>query len=129
MVDKIFFFFNISTTGPIYSDYESSNIDYGEGLEIKKIESTSQGNEPDGKRPEPRQGNKEAGKTVQEESDYKVSGGQIGPLRASHARHCTKTVDLYVLQPSRLNNSGNFNPLKGKLTNCHITGCERYVKK
>ncbi|XP_050524029.1 voltage-dependent calcium channel subunit alpha-2/delta-3 isoform X2 [Daktulosphaira vitifoliae] len=40
-------------------------------------------------------------------------------------RTCKKTVDLYVLQPSRLNMSGSFNPLKGKLTNCHATGCER----
>ncbi|XP_023705860.1 voltage-dependent calcium channel subunit alpha-2/delta-3 isoform X6 [Cryptotermes secundus] len=40
-------------------------------------------------------------------------------------RPCDKRVDLYVLQPDRLNTSGQFNPLKGKLTNCHITGCER----
>ncbi|XP_014246185.1 voltage-dependent calcium channel subunit alpha-2/delta-4 isoform X2 [Cimex lectularius] len=45
--------------------------------------------------------------------------------RTTSARPCTKKVDLYVLQPGRLNNSGLFNPLKGKLTNCHITGCER----
>ncbi|XP_075214887.1 voltage-dependent calcium channel subunit stolid [Lycorma delicatula] len=42
--------------------------------------------------------------------------------RTHHARPCTKKVDLYILQPGRLNNS---NPLKGKLTNCHVTGCER----
>jgi len=41
-------------------------------------------------------------------------------------RTCRKSVDLYVLQPNRLNMSGSFNPLKGKLTNCHATGCERY---
>ncbi|XP_050440544.1 voltage-dependent calcium channel subunit alpha-2/delta-3 isoform X2 [Adelges cooleyi] len=40
-------------------------------------------------------------------------------------RTCKKAVDLYVLQPNRLNMSGSFNPLKGKLTNCHATGCER----
>ncbi|GFG33999.1 hypothetical protein Cfor_04865 [Coptotermes formosanus] len=40
-------------------------------------------------------------------------------------RPCDKRVDLYILQPDRLNTSGQFNPLKGKLTNCHITGCER----
>ncbi|VVC44398.1 Hypothetical protein CINCED_3A000365 [Cinara cedri] len=40
-------------------------------------------------------------------------------------RTCRKAVDLYVLQPNRLNTSGSFNPLKGKLTNCHATGCER----
>ncbi|XP_027839354.1 voltage-dependent calcium channel subunit alpha-2/delta-3 isoform X4 [Aphis gossypii] len=40
-------------------------------------------------------------------------------------RTCRKSVDLYVLQPNRLNMSGSFNPLKGKLTNCHATGCER----
>lgn len=42
-------------------------------------------------------------------------------------RTCRKAVDLYVLQPNRLNMSGSFNPLKGKLTNCHATGCERFV--
>ncbi|XP_073999423.1 voltage-dependent calcium channel subunit stolid isoform X2 [Rhodnius prolixus] len=45
--------------------------------------------------------------------------------RSTDPRLCTKKVDLYVLQPARLNNSGLFNPLKGKLTNCHVTGCER----
>ncbi|XP_039276628.1 voltage-dependent calcium channel subunit alpha-2/delta-3 isoform X2 [Nilaparvata lugens] len=44
------------------------------------------------------------------------------PNRTQRARPCNKRVDLYILQPARLNNS---NPLKGKLTNCHVTGCER----
>ncbi|RZF45628.1 hypothetical protein LSTR_LSTR010579 [Laodelphax striatellus] len=44
------------------------------------------------------------------------------PNRTQRARPCNKKVDLYILQPARLNNS---NPLKGKLTNCHVTGCER----
>lgn len=43
----------------------------------------------------------------------------------SMPRPCDKRVDLYILQPDRLNTSGQFNPLKGKLTNCHVTGCER----
>lgn len=47
------------------------------------------------------------------------------PHNRTRARPCTKRVDLYILQPGRLNNSGSFNPLKGKLTNCHATGCER----
>ena len=38
---------------------------------------------------------------------------------------CTKKVSLYTLQPAKLNNTGLSNPLKGKLTNCHATGCER----
>lgn len=42
-------------------------------------------------------------------------------------RSCEKKTDLYILQPERLNTSGQSNPLKGKLTNCHDTGCERYV--
>ncbi|KAK3914550.1 Voltage-dependent calcium channel subunit alpha-2/delta-3 [Frankliniella fusca] len=46
-------------------------------------------------------------------------------LNASRLRPCDKRVDLYVLQPERLNASGAANPLKGKLTNCHATGCER----
>ncbi|XP_071872723.1 voltage-dependent calcium channel subunit stolid isoform X2 [Bombus fervidus] len=40
-------------------------------------------------------------------------------------RSCEKKTDLYILQPERLNTSGQSNPLKGKLTNCHDTGCER----
>ncbi|KAK9297490.1 hypothetical protein QLX08_008887 [Tetragonisca angustula] len=40
-------------------------------------------------------------------------------------RCCEKKTDLYILQPDRLNTSGQSNPLKGKLTNCHDTGCER----
>lgn len=43
----------------------------------------------------------------------------------SNARLCDRKVDLYILQPERLNTSGQSNPLKGKLTNCHVTGCER----
>lgn len=41
-------------------------------------------------------------------------------------RRCDRKVDLYMLQPDRLNTSGQSNPLKGKLTNCHVSGCERY---
>ncbi|GJQ67510.1 hypothetical protein Trydic_g5143 [Trypoxylus dichotomus] len=40
-------------------------------------------------------------------------------------RPCDHKIDLYVLQPDKLNASGQNNPLKGKLTNCHVTGCER----
>ncbi|XP_034240269.1 voltage-dependent calcium channel subunit alpha-2/delta-4 [Thrips palmi] len=46
-------------------------------------------------------------------------------VNTSRQRPCDKRVDLYVLQPDRLNASGTANPLKGKLTNCHATGCER----
>ncbi|XP_049277922.1 voltage-dependent calcium channel subunit alpha-2/delta-4 isoform X1 [Anopheles funestus] len=53
---------------------------------------------------------------------------QAGPRVApdpAHARPCDLKTDLYVLQPERLNSSGQNNPLKGKLTNCHSSGCER----
>ncbi|KAL7039794.1 hypothetical protein ACKWTF_000119 [Chironomus riparius] len=43
----------------------------------------------------------------------------------AHARPCDLKTDLYLLQPDRLNQSGQSNPLKGKLTNCHASGCER----
>ncbi|XP_017472121.1 PREDICTED: voltage-dependent calcium channel subunit alpha-2/delta-4 isoform X2 [Rhagoletis zephyria] len=42
-----------------------------------------------------------------------------------HARRCDLRTDLYMLQPERLNQGGQNNPLKGKLTNCHVSGCER----
>ncbi|XP_023289620.1 voltage-dependent calcium channel subunit alpha-2/delta-3 isoform X2 [Orussus abietinus] len=50
------------------------------------------------------------------------SGTHNYPYRLSS---CEKKTDLYILQPERLNTSGQSNPLKGKLTNCHVTGCER----
>ncbi|XP_052864386.1 voltage-dependent calcium channel subunit alpha-2/delta-4 [Anopheles cruzii] len=56
------------------------------------------------------------------------SHAQAGPRVApdpAHARPCDLKTDLYVLQPDRLNSSGQNNPLKGKLTNCHSSGCER----
>lgn len=40
-------------------------------------------------------------------------------------RLCDRKVNLYILQPDRLNTTGQSNPLKGKLTNCHYSGCER----
>lgn len=46
----------------------------------------------------------------------------IPPGGANGVRACDKRTDLYVLQADRLNMS---QPLKGKLTNCHVTGCER----
>ncbi|KFB41437.1 voltage-gated calcium channel alpha2-delta subunit 1 [Anopheles sinensis] len=52
------------------------------------------------------------------------AGPRVVPDPA-HARPCDLKTDLYVLQPDRLNSSGQNNPLKGKLTNCHSSGCER----
>ncbi|XP_076634618.1 voltage-dependent calcium channel subunit stolid isoform X2 [Colletes latitarsis] len=61
-----------------------------------------------------------------------TSPASPGTTRATSAyypqrklRTCEKKTDLYILQPERLNTSGQSNPLKGKLTNCHVTGCER----
>lgn len=48
------------------------------------------------------------------------------PSNSTVPRPCEKKVYLYNLQPERLNTSGMSNPLKGKLTNCHASGCERY---
>ncbi|KAG5675047.1 hypothetical protein PVAND_004986 [Polypedilum vanderplanki] len=53
-----------------------------------------------------------------------TSGPRVIPDPA-HARPCDLKTDLYLLQPDRLNSSGQSNPLKGKLTNCHSSGCER----
>lgn len=50
------------------------------------------------------------------------------PVDATKLRSCEKKTDLYILQPERLNNNGQGNPLKGKLTNCHSSGCERYIQ-
>lgn len=44
------------------------------------------------------------------------------PIDQYGGRRCDRKVNLYTLQPDKLNN----NPLKGKLTNCHNSGCERY---
>lgn len=45
------------------------------------------------------------------------------PIDQYGGRRCDRKVNLYTLQPDKLNN----NPLKGKLTNCHNSGCERFV--
>lgn len=45
------------------------------------------------------------------------------PMDQFGGRRCDRKVSLYTLQPDKLNN----NPLKGKLTNCHNSGCERFV--
>lgn len=53
-----------------------------------------------------------------------ASGPRIIPDPLT-ARPCDLRTDLFVLQPDRLNVSGQSTPLKGKLTNCHSSGCER----
>ncbi|XP_055382086.1 voltage-dependent calcium channel subunit alpha-2/delta-3 isoform X2 [Condylostylus longicornis] len=55
----------------------------------------------------------------------KPTTGARSPPDPKNARKCDMKTDLYVLQPDRLNQSGQNNPLKGKLTNCHSSGCER----
>lgn len=66
---------------------------------------------------------------IQPEIVYPVnvnpSPGKRFSSNNSSPRPCDKRVFLYNLQPDRLNTSGIFNPLKGKLTNCHASGCER----
>ncbi|XP_023166211.2 voltage-dependent calcium channel subunit alpha-2/delta-3 isoform X1 [Drosophila hydei] len=52
------------------------------------------------------------------------SGPRFAP-DPQNARRCDLRTDLYMLQPERLNQGGQNNPLKGKLTNCHVSGCER----
>ncbi|RZC42869.1 Ankyrin repeat domain containing protein [Asbolus verrucosus] len=47
------------------------------------------------------------------------------PMEGVGVRPCDRKVDLYILQPDKLNVSGQSDPLKGKLTNCHVTACER----
>lgn len=53
-----------------------------------------------------------------------MSGPRVVP-DPRNARMCDLKTDLYILQPDRLNVTGQSNPLKGKLTNCHSSGCER----
>ncbi|KAF6216261.1 hypothetical protein GE061_000601 [Apolygus lucorum] len=104
--------------GPIYSDYETNN-EYESGdvnpppFPTRKLPDRDFGNTMEEQPFMPAQAPKPPTVT------YRV------PPNGSHARPCTKKVDLYVLQPDRLNSSGLNNPLKGKLTNCHVTGCER----
>ncbi|XP_017854506.1 voltage-dependent calcium channel subunit alpha-2/delta-3 isoform X2 [Drosophila busckii] len=52
------------------------------------------------------------------------SGPRYAP-DPQNSRRCDLRTDLYMLQPERLNQGGQNNPLKGKLTNCHVSGCER----
>lgn len=108
------------TDDPMYADYETNNFDQygtntgspGDNIRVFSNEEDSPPNVP----PPP-------------QADPPILPRPGPPHNRSHARPCTKKVDLYILQPARLNNSGSFNPLKGKLTNCHATGCERLVTK
>ncbi|KAH9641750.1 hypothetical protein HF086_003876 [Spodoptera exigua] len=55
------------------------------------------------------------------------SGGAPPPppreaARSAAVRPCDTSAELFTLQSSRLNTA---QPLKGKLTNCHNSGCER----
>lgn len=43
--------------------------------------------------------------------------------RSAAVRPCDTSAELFTLQSTRLNAA---QPLKGKLTNCHNSGCERY---
>lgn len=43
-------------------------------------------------------------------------------VRSAAVRPCDTSAELFTLQSSRLNAA---QPLKGKLTNCHNSGCER----
>ncbi|XP_055847304.1 voltage-dependent calcium channel subunit alpha-2/delta-3 isoform X2 [Episyrphus balteatus] len=56
---------------------------------------------------------------------HKPHTGPRASPDAQHARRCDLKTDLFVLQPEKLNQNGQNNPLKGKLTNCHVSGCER----
>ncbi|XP_069684436.1 voltage-dependent calcium channel subunit alpha-2/delta-3 isoform X2 [Periplaneta americana] len=95
--------------GTVYSDdYETNNFD--------QYSTRDDGRLPNG------------GSTLETQTKQQFPPSTpISPLANNRTmpRPCDKRVDLYILQPDRLNTSGQFNPLKGKLTNCHITGCER----
>lgn len=43
-------------------------------------------------------------------------------VRSAAVRPCDTSAELFTLQSTRLNAA---QPLKGKLTNCHNSGCER----
>lgn len=46
-------------------------------------------------------------------------------VRSAAVRPCDTSAELFTLQSTRLDTA---QPLKGKLTNCHNSGCERYMK-
>lgn len=97
-------------SGSIYPDYESNTFDQYVTREEGGLFPTSGVNIPE----------------IQRYPSYTSTNIQSSyPINKTRPRPCDKRVDLYILQPDRLNTSGLFNPLKGKLTNCHSTGCER----
>ena len=58
-------------------------------------------------------------------------GGRIPLLKMTYInktspRPCDKAVTLYELNEARFNRDGKPVPVKGKLTNCHSSECERY---
>lgn len=65
--------------------------------------------------------------------DVRPPNGGMGPreppreaARSAAVRPCDTSAELFTLQSTRLNAA---QPLKGKLTNCHNSGCERYVNR
>ena len=59
-------------------------------------------------------------------------GGRIPLLKMTYInktspRPCDKQVTLYELNEASFTRGGKTVPVKGKLTNCHSSECERYV--
>ncbi|CAG2069049.1 unnamed protein product, partial [Timema podura] len=111
--DRIFQEDGTLKTGPLYpDDYETLHVNFDqyptreEGRMFPNSDVVVGGPDPPQPRPYP-----------------SPASSPVGYNR-THPRPCDKKVDLYILQPERLNTSGQSNPLKGKLTNCHVTGCE-----
>jgi len=57
-------------------------------------------------------------------------GGRIPLLKMTYInktspKPCDKQVTLYELNEARFNKDGKAEPVKGKLTNCHSSDCER----
>ena len=58
-------------------------------------------------------------------------GGRIPLLKMTYInktspKPCDKQVTLYELNEERFNRDGKLRPVKGKLSNCHSSECERY---
>lgn len=101
------FFVTPHTAWPHYDDYEYREPNYDDDTYVPEypfgIEETT---------PPPGQTDRGASSSSTPPKTPPVSSGPRVVPDAANARSCDLTTDLYLLQPERLNQSGQNNPLK-----------------
>ena len=86
----------------------------------------------DGEESVPNYGDTDYEDPLLDEFSIKDDGGRIPLLQMTYInktqpKPCDKQVTLYELNEERFYREGKPVPVKGKLTNCHSSECERYT--